>query len=113
MQRKATKNTRAANADEKRFMAWVKWQDCCVCGVSGPSVVDHCYGSAFKHNKTLIGHFFVIPLCTTCDAVDTQGSRRAFVDKFGPKSEYWLKIYDRAPVSVPEEIVEAIKDWGR
>ena len=113
MQRKATKNTRAANADEKRFISWVKWQNCCCCGVAGPSIADHAYGSAFKHNKVYIGSWFVIPLCPLCDSVDTHGSRRAFVDKFGPKSYLWLKIYSKAPVTPPNEVIEAIKDWGR
>ena len=113
MNRKPTKNTRGPNIDEKRFMAWVKWQNCCCCGVAGPSIVDHAFGATFKHNKVLIGHWFILPLCPLCDSVDTHGSRRAFRDKFGPKSELWLKLIEKTSVDVPIDVVNAIKDWGK
>ena len=41
MQRKKSKKTRLANADEKRFMSWVKDQCCIQCGASG--VVSRSY----------------------------------------------------------------------
>jgi len=84
-----------------------------VCGCSGPSIVQHCFGKTFKHNKVLIGHWFVIPLCIMCDEIDTKGSHGAFRRKFGPQSDLWLEIYNKSPVDVPKEIVAAIKDWGK
>lgn len=113
MQRKTTKTTRGSNAIEKRFLSWVKDQDCCCCGETGPSIVDHAYGSTFKHNKILLGHWFLLPLCPACDEVDTQGSRKAFRVKFGSKAGLWLRLIEKSPVQPPDEVAEAIKDWGK
>ena len=89
MQRKPTKNTRGPNAEEKRFQAWLKEQPCCVTGKSGPSIVHHCEGSTFKHNKVLIGHWFCIPLSQEADDVITHGSRRKFREMYGSQSNLW------------------------
>lgn len=113
MQRRATRNTRGPNADEKRFAAKVKECDCIVCGNPGPSIVHHAMGATFKHNKVLVGHWFLLPLCQSCDDVITQGSRSAFVSMFGPQSEYWLRLVYLTGVEPPHEVVEAIKDWGQ
>jgi len=118
MQRKATKNTRGPNADEKRFHGWVKERPCAVCGLPGPSIVDHAEGATFKHNKTLVGHWFVVPLCEAHDKIKTRGSRRGFKDMFGPHSELWEKeigayLADSDMHSVPSDVHLAIIDWGR
>jgi len=91
MQRKATKNTRTANAGERSYHAWLKLRDCCVCGNMGPSIVHHCCGQTYRHNKQLIGHKFCIPLCQSCDDVITYGSRRKFKEKFGLQSIYAIR----------------------
>ena len=124
MQRKPTKNTRGPNADEKRFIKWTKEQDCICCAAPGPSIVHHCEGSTFKHNKVLVGHWFVIPLCVNCDRIVTQGSRRKLTDQFGPQSTLWqwhsLRILRGRDFMMngpeflpPAEVTEAILDWGR
>jgi len=114
MQRKATKNTRAANAEEKAFQAWIKEQDCCGCGRSGPSIGDHCEGSTFKNNKVLVGHWFVIPLCVICDKVKTFGNHRDQFKVLGFKnSAKWCEIVDGSPFNPPVEVYEAIKSWRR
>ena len=119
MQRKPTNNTRGPNADEKRFQAWCKEQACCVCDNTGPSIVHHCEGSTFKHNKTLVGHWFVIPLCEACDDVITKGNRRAFRDRFGPQSNLWDSTVVNYQCDkedffiVPLDVFDAIMDWGR
>lgn len=116
MQRKATKNTRGANADEKRFQGWLKYQSCCTCNNPAPSIVHHCEGSTFKHNKVLIGHWFCIPLCSECDDVITHGSRRAFIDKFGAQSYFWsglIEIYNLENKGCSQFIYNSIIDWGR
>jgi len=110
MQRKATKNTRGANAEEKRFHALTKASDCIVCGNSAPSIVHHCMGATYKHNKVLIGHWFVLPLCQSCDDVITHGSRRSFKDRFGLQSDYWLDHYEYNGVDAPIEVYNAIMD---
>lgn len=110
MQRKATKNTRGANAEEKRFMAWTKEQPCINCDNPPPSIVDHVHGSCFKHNKVLIGHWFVIPLCIECDTVKTIGSCRGFINRFGSLAALWLKSVERSSFEPPHEVVQSILD---
>ena len=110
MQRKATKTTRAANAEEKKFQTFTKESDCIVCDNSGPSIVHHCMGATYKHNKVLIGHWFVLPLCQACDDVITHGSRRTFKDKFGLQSDYWHRHYAYSAVDAPIDVYKAIMD---
>ena len=115
MQRKPTKNTRGANADEKRFQGWCKDQECSWCGNPGPSIVDHCRGATFKHNKTLIGHWFCIPQCVECDTKKTIHGKR-----LGNESLMWRNIVDMLAhysgpnwLNVPDEVYDSIMDWGR
>jgi hypothetical protein len=117
MQRRATKkSTRAQNADEKRFMLWVKEQPCVECGAYGV-IVEHCYGSSMIHNKVLIGHWALLPLCEVCDAVKTQGSHNAYQKAFGrTQAEAWnmtIAEYDPLAELVPTEVFKSIMDWGR
>ena len=117
MQRKATKNTRGPNANEKAFQGWLKDRPCCACNHSAPSIVNHCEGATFKHNKVLIGHFFCIPLCQKCDDVITHGSRKQFRETFGPQSDLFLALaaeYDlMRPAIIPDDVIQSIADWGR
>ena len=114
MQRRATKNTRAANAAEKRFLRWVKEQPCCICDNPGPSIADHCEGSTFRHNKILVGMWYLLPYCYHCDQVKTQGSRRAHFNAFGvTQSTLWLDLVLRYPGEVPPEVIQAVASWGR
>lgn len=116
MRRKATKNTRAANKQEKSFLKWVKDQPCIECG-DEPVIVEHCYGSTFKHNKVLIGMWALLPLCETCDSVKTQGSHNAYREAFGrTQAEAWRQLVVNSiewEIKVPEDVFNAILDWGR
>ena len=113
MQRKATRQTRGPNAEEKRFHAYTKESDCICCGNPGPSIVHHAEGATMKHNKVLIGHWFVLPLCLACDDVITQGSRKAFRERFGTQSELWRKHVFTNAVTPPEDVMIAILDWNK
>lgn len=111
MHRRATKNTRGPNADEKRFQSYVKHSSCCWCGSDAGSIVDHVKGSCFKHNKVLIGHWFVLPNCLDCDKKKTVHGQ-----KLGDYAEKWLALqtdyeYERGAYA-PYDVVEAIKHWG-
>ncbi len=110
MQRKPTKNTRGPNSDEKRFQGWLKEQPCAWCGNDGPSIVDHVKGATFKHNKTLIGHWFVLPNCQSCDYTKTVEGK-----KLGDYAKAWESViwnYDKA-MSVPIAVEASIHDWGQ
>ena len=120
MQRKKSnnRNGRLANADEKRFHAWLKEHECVWCENPGPSIVDHCKGSTFSHNKVHIGHWFCLPQCVTCDTQKTIHGKR-----LGNESEAWQLInteYEMEPkvdafhlCSTPAEVYESIQDWGK
>jgi len=113
MQRKATRQTRGPNAEEKRFHAYTKESDCICCGNPGPSIVHHAEGATMKHNKVLIGHWFVLPLCLACDDVITQGSRKAFRERFGPQSDLWhFHIKDSCSLA-PDDVYSSIINWKK
>lgn len=118
MQRKATATTRGPNAEEKQYQAWVKESNhCAACNNVAPVIGHHCWGATFKHMKTLIGHWFFIGLCQTCDDVITHGSRRGFINQFGPQSDLWCESIIRYEVetgrTAPEDVRKAIIDWGQ
>lgn len=91
MQRKATKNTRAANAEERRLLKKTKEQPCIVCGCPPPSIADHAYGATFRHNKELIGMVAIMPLCGRHDSVKTNRKNKVFMQKYGSIAEKCLK----------------------
>jgi hypothetical protein len=114
MQRKPSKNRngRGPNASEKAFQGWLKDQPCVWCGNEGPSIVDHCKGSTFGHNKVHIGHWFCIPQCVECDTQKTIHGKRQ-----GNESEAWqdkaCKYMLSEPGNVPNDVFFAIKDWNK
>ena len=115
MQRKKSKKTRLPNADEKRFMAWVKEQFCIQCG-SALVIVDHMYGSTFRHNRILVGMWALLPLCTKCDSVKTNGSHRAYLERFNEtQAESFARLLESCPVELlpPSDVQLAIRDWNR
>ena len=119
MKRKATKNTRGPNADEKRYVKWIKEEKltCDACGRYGPLIAHHCEGATFKHNKVLIGHWFIIGLCQPCDDIVTRGSRRAFRQIFGPQARICLQALheymNHKGEVVPLEVLDSIRDWDK
>ena len=116
MQRKASGNTRGANADEKRFMAFVKQCDCIACRADGPSIVDHMYGSSFKHNKILVGMWALLPYCPACDEVKTILGRKAHDAMFGEtQAEFYREFISDIPAVLlpPMGVIGAIEDWGK
>lgn len=109
MQRKPTKNTRGPSALEKRFQAFVKEQPCAWCGNDGPSIVDHVRGATLRHNKHLIGHWFVVPNCQSCDYLKTVEGK-----KLGDYSAAWSCVINQFPEAdkIPIVVEAAICDWG-
>lgn len=118
MQRRSSKKTRAENADEKRFKIWVAEQPCIECG-DYPVIVDHMYGSCFKHNKVLIGMWALLPLCEQCDRVKTFGSANEYLKVFGrTQAQAWYELVSGSnnkaiQFSMPPEVYAAIRDWDK
>ena len=114
MNRKPTKNTRGPNVEEKRLMNWVKEQSCCICRRPGPSIVDHMYSSTFRHLKVLIGMWALLPYCERCDQVKTQGSHRMHEKIYHTtQAKLWEAMMAFCPYKAPQEVTDAIMDWGR
>lgn len=117
MQRPVTEQSRGINANEKRRMAWLKDRGICsACKKCRPVIVHHCAGSSakIKHElqTVMIGHAFVLGLCQECDDLVTHGSRRKFVEKYGPQSVLWLWQESINPDPAPELVIRAISLWG-
>ena len=112
MQRKATKQTRGPNPAEKRFQGWLKEHSCVWCGNPGPGIVDHAKGATFRHSKTLVGHWFCLPVCYECDQKKTIGGQRQ-----GNESQAWLDLefeYQMKGLGeAPYEVKLAIGDWDK
>jgi len=116
MQRKATKQSRGANAAEKRHMGWIKDRMiCAACKQFGMVFNHHCEGATFRNNKILVGHLFVIGLCQSCDNIITRGSRKSFRDSFGSQSGLWLEQFNDYPNQddFSQEEIEAIVSYGK
>ena len=114
MRRKPTKTTRGPNANERRLRKWVKDQPCCICNDPGPSIVDHMYGSTFKHMKILIGHAALLPYCHDGDMAKTIHGRAEHDRRFRRRqADIWGEFIENSPIQPPEEFRAAILDWGR
>jgi len=114
MQRRASKNRngRLANASEKKFHSWLKEHDCVWCDQPGPSIVDHCKGATFGHNKVHIGHWFCLPPCVECDKEKTIHGKR-----LGNESFAWGRLhqdyFNETGKSAPIDVERAIESWGK
>lgn len=118
MMRKATKQSRGANSTERAYMTWIKQRGiCAACDSHAPVINHHMYGATAKAKVDLItviiGHSAVIGLCLACDNIVTRGSRRKFVDQFGPQNALWAKQYRESPVRFPPAVVQGIMDYER
>lgn len=117
MQFRASTNTRAQNAAETRYVRWVKESCACrACGNDAPVIAHHVKGHSFRHNKILVGHWFVIGLCMHCDRIVTHGSGKVFRMQFGPQSQLWLdsilQFTGETGEAPPSEVTDSIMDWG-
>lgn len=117
MQRKPTRQSRGSNAAEHRHVAWIKER--AVCAIEGCKrwgvIAHHCEGATFKHNKVHVGHWFILGLCESCDALITLGNSRLFREKHGPQSLRWQAQLEHYPFKdeCPPEVYAAIMDWGK
>ena len=114
MQRKKGK-TGLRNASEGAFQLWLKEQPCLL-GGQGVTELHHCKGSTFRNNKILIGHWFCINLSQEKHAEYHAGTK-AFRETYGAQSKLWEKIHDKyfseTGSRAPDDVVEAIRSYGR
>lgn len=115
MQRKSTKQSRGAHADEKAFMSWCKEQPSIVSGEFGVEV-HHCVGSSRKtyvdNERVHIGHWFVVPL-TTDEHKLFHHDKYKFIDQYGEQSELWLRLIENYPGKIPDKVIKGIAEYGR
>jgi len=115
MQKPNSKKNRAKNAAEFRWQQWLKEQPCSFCGSTSGSIVDHCKGSTFKHNKRMIGEIFCNSKCLKCDTVVTLGTRRDLFSRWGITDSdatinQLMKYRKETSRSFPMEDIRAIAD---
>ena len=108
MQRVETRQSPGPNAEEKRFRQWTVEQDCIGCGNPGPSIGEHCRGATKRENKVLIGHWYMIPLCPSCDSGHKKGNLRMIGGQYVPMPQLWYKHITDSPEQPPDEVVSAI-----
>lgn len=118
MQRPATKQSPSARTSEKSFIGWIKDRGICVaCSSDGGVIAHHCVGSSAKTyvgiERVMIGHWFVIGLCQSCDNIVTRGSRREFENSFGSQSSLWLRQIEQYNKPIPENVIEGITNYGK
>lgn len=113
MQSKPSKNRngRSANAAEKAFQGWVKYQPCVWCGSESGSIVDHVVGAKTGHNKVHIGHYFCLSNCEICDKKKTIDGK-----KLGDYAAKWFdlmfKYRQEGGKPASNEVFDSIRDWG-
>ena len=116
MQRRATKQSRGPNAEEKRFQSWLKQQPCAV-GGWGITEVHHCKGSTFKHNKVHIGHWFCLPLSQSAHSAYHAGTK-AWQAQYGNQAEIWERVYMAYKIDTdcdpcPDDVYDSIMSLWR
>lgn len=92
-------NARAANKEERRFMAAIAEFGCIACfldGIAGtPAAVHHILSGGIR-----VGHHCTLPLCdpghhqpdSRTGKLSVHYNRRAFVARYGTELELWEKI---------------------
>lgn len=108
MQRRRKKGARLANAEEKKFQAYLKEQLCCVTGDYGVDV-HHCKGSTYKHDKVLVGHYFCLPLSPDSHRMYHM-EKHHFIADYGKQGELWAVLADRYTDETGKEIPENVRN---
>jgi len=71
--------------------------------------VDHVKGATFRHNKTLIGHWFVLPDCEICDHKKTIEGK-----KLGDYAGAWCELMSKyGGENAPDSVWMSIISWGK
>lgn len=111
MQRKSTKKTRGANAEEKAFQGWCKDQMCVAC-TAQPVQVHHCDGATSKAKvdlvTVLIGHWFVLPLCESCHWL-FHNNKQQFTAINGKQHKLWRHVFGRYDGRCPDDVRKGIE----
>lgn len=115
MQRPSNKQSRGANAEEKKFLAWCKEQPSIVSGGYGVEV-HHCVGSSAKTyvgaERVHIGHWFCIPL-TPEEHKMFHSRKKEFELAYGKQSDLWLKLIEGCDNLIPLNVIEGIFHYGK
>lgn len=118
MQRKATRQSRGPNAEEKAHMCWIKDRGiCAACNSSGGVILHHFAGSSAKIRVGIecvhYGHWAVNGLCQRCDDIVTHGTRKQFRALYGPEAEIWQIQAEGYPIDIPLIMIQAIAICGK
>ena len=117
MQIKASKKTRAPNAAEKRFTAWLHEIPCRACGEVYGVQAHHPEGATFKRKvglvTVLLGHWYQISLCQPCHYM-RHSDKTGFKARYGSEvrlwekqMNYWAGVGDMPPDEIVQGIMES------
>ena len=115
---------KAPNAHAKRWQQAVREAGCIITG-SSLVHLHHMGGRALRHNKSDIGHYAVLALffelhdVSSNDPLNVTHHKKAFHREYGSNAKLFKATIDEVlltnsdDVLPPENIIEAIIDWGK
>ena len=89
------------HTSNKKHRAWeeiVRETGCCVTGATNDVQVHHCIGRKGRHNKILIGPYFILPLHRDYHMVTGSHpnawhkNKRGFIEEFGEPRDLWNHV---------------------
>lgn len=107
-----------SNKKMREFEEAFRELGCCVTGVNFGVQIHHVVGRKFKHNKTLIGGHYILPLhhdlhmVTGSHPAAYHKNKHRFIEEFGHPRDLWLKCYTSVQDShsIDESIIDSIMD---
>lgn len=112
------------NQRQQSFWEALADTGCCNCG-GWPVSIHHCAGSAARHNKVKIGHWFVLPLCWQChQGTDGIHGLRARFNQWDESARTWTRkglekflfavvAQSEAGGMVPDLVKKAIREYRK
>jgi hypothetical protein len=100
------------NAAEERWREAVRELGSCVTGA--PALIHHCVGRTAKHNKVEIGHWWILPLTEREHAWIHAHPNRKETERqlFEQTLRDYEAMHSEGP-PVPDDVLQAIRDWHR
>ena len=106
-----------ASKELRRYEELMRNTGFCITGKFHNVQIHHVLGRSGKHNKKLIGPYFVIPLdadlhlVTGSHPLAYHKSKRAFIEEFGQPRDLWRTAYDRIYYDMSDDVISAIMDY--
>lgn len=107
------------SASQKKWREEVRELGCIIERSKGGIEIHHVLGATAKHNKVVIGHWFILPLTgwyhRENPILNVTDNKKLFEANFGSQVELFIQLLElyefhyEKPHPVPAEVVEAIQ----